>query len=277
MCQDKKIEDLAEFLAETQRDCETWGLGKPPWFPWFRGGPSGDTPLLPKLFRKEYQDSYQENRLLQVFRKKAPGMTPLKTPEREDIDMWLFLAQHVGLPTRLLDWTEGSLIALYFALQEKESIVWMLNPFALNCLSAKPPYDSANLRYNIHSMTHCHPNPPDINIGFENIRSAWGGDNGIVEFPVAIIPTYTHARMVAQRSCFTVHGKDKGSLNKIVPANERGIVLKSYSIDSSNRNEMLVQLKRSGISRITLFPEIDVLAGHLTELFRPDLVNEKQE
>lgn len=60
-------------------------------------------------------------------------------------------------------------------------------------------------------------------------------------------------------------------------ANEKGIVLKSYflDIDSIKKEEMLVQLRCLGISHITLFPEIDFLADDLTELFRPDLVNEK--
>ena len=43
--------------------------------------------------------------------------------------------QHSGAPTRLLDWTEGALIALYFAvrnkLDETDAAVWVLNPLGV--------------------------------------------------------------------------------------------------------------------------------------------------
>ena len=56
-------------------------------------------------------------------------------PMREHTDQWLFLARHAGLPTRLLDWSEGALIALHFALKDPNPVVWMLNPLDLNDLS----------------------------------------------------------------------------------------------------------------------------------------------
>jgi hypothetical protein len=259
------IKTIEDFLAITRNDYEAWGLGNIPFLPWFRGEPKSDKPLLPKLFREKYEGTYHENRLLQVFRMKGASIEYGKTPDRDAIDQWLFLARHVGLPTRLLDWTEGSLIALYFALQEQEPVVWMLNPFKLNELQITGEEEKKS--YNIYGQTW-RGIEKAINIAFENIRSAWEIDTGKLDLPVAVLPTTVHPRMTAQRSCFTVHGKIKVSLSKLVESKD---IVKQYIIEPTEAKRMFGHLRILGISEATLYPELDGLARDLSKLFRPDL------
>ena len=85
------IKTIAEFISTIQKDYLKWGSKIKPWF----RGESGDyAPLCPKISDFGAGD---ENHLLQSFRRQAGGLA--NVPSREHTDMWLFFAQHYGVPT----------------------------------------------------------------------------------------------------------------------------------------------------------------------------------
>lgn len=287
MIRGKTVRSIDELIIAVKKDYMSWRTTT---FPWFRGE-LGNTqePLLPKLYRKSKNNiTHDENQLLQHFRMKAPSLGMLDTPPREHTDEWLFLAQHVGLPTRLLDWTEGLFVALYFALKEKRPIVWMLDPCELNRMALKTMrkdnefpltwyspdraqptnHDLAKISYFIKT-TDKKPNEImeglglNINLGNYNIRAAWENDEGGTDLPVAIHPTNIHTRMNTQKSVFTIQGKDRRSLSILV--DDR--ILKKYIIDPKCKGELTRDLRMIGITHISINPDLDNLAKELSEVF----------
>ena len=253
------IKCIEEFIKAVREDSSHWPDHQPKWF---RGEPTSDQALVPTLYRDGFADD--ENPLLQMFRARASGFHA-EVPHRDYTDQWLFLARHAGLPTRLLDWSEGALLGLHFALKENEkpAVVWMLNPLQLNHFAAGCPTDQSPDEIREFPIPWFQSDPPQVNIAYENIRGAWELDGPGVALPVSVHPTYVHPRLRAQRSCFTIQGKQKEGINHLVPDS----ILKCYHMDPASHPSMLRDLQLLGVTDSVAFPDLDGLATELKNRF----------
>src|SRR3954447_15428301 len=98
----------------------------------FRGMSDSEWPLATSLERLKSPSDKVEPALLRSFRKYAPRGTFARNSDWEALSV----AQHNGLPTRLLDWSVSPLIAVHFATAEREyfskhGVVWCVDVMAL--------------------------------------------------------------------------------------------------------------------------------------------------
>ncbi|WP_221031245.1 FRG domain-containing protein [Actomonas aquatica] len=104
---------------------------------WFRGHERSNYELTPGMLRNSLRRSgryVDEVSLVRHFKAMNPDAAPANASDFE----WLVTMQHYLTPTRLLDWTENLLVALYFAVRnpayddEADAALWLLNARRLN-------------------------------------------------------------------------------------------------------------------------------------------------
>lgn len=243
---------------------------------WFRGHAQESWALKPNLFRRDDYSKGAEIALNLKCRNMARRF--VEAPQETDFSAWLGFMQHHGLPTRMLDWTESSLNGLYFAVEQWETykknwrrwpwfdpIVWIMNPHAFNWVSLKSSQVPRS------SLTEQVGNSRDgysPAYGCYNIFPAFGVHvDGYEEpGPMAIEPPYVHPRMQVQLSRFTVHVNHKESIQSQFANTEIATAnfIVGIRINKAYAQQILRELRDMGISRSTLFPDIEGLTHDMS-------------
>jgi hypothetical protein len=258
--------DVTEFLMRVQeiRDLEGWFKGDRQWGPWFRGHQIASWPLKPKLYRdrefNEVQANEVEDEMREEFIKRAPVLcetVPIGTDRRTEWE-WYFMMQHFGAATRLLDWTEGALIALYFAVRSNDgrqnAAVWVLDPYQLN---KRVVFKGGEAKEWIIPPSAVGVSEHDQRLVSNWLPERFTKMGGLPKHAVAIEPTHVVSRISSQHSCFTIHGEDSDSLDQLQFG--QNACLKKIVIPGSNANEIKRDLRLYGINETTIFPDLDGL------------------
>jgi len=213
---------------------------------YFRGVSRSYYELIPSLGRSiDRTGYYDERRLLSEFKNQA-----LAYVDKMPSNNWelMALAQHHGLPTRLLDWTTNPLVALYFAV--KDNIDLDLERHA------NIGYDGSSALYFMIYKT-----PPidieDIKCPIEHVKKMEkerSGSGHAIFWP----PHYT-PRIKAQSGVLTVQHDIE------IPWNYGSRLIK-YSIPYDKRLEFRKILNAYGINDSSMFPDLDGLSCHLKNI-----------
>jgi hypothetical protein len=209
---------------------------------WYRGQSNASWKLLPSYLREGKGSS--ESTLLAAFKQNAVMLMDKQLSNSFD---WMFLMQHYGIPTRLLDWSESPLVALYFALDytdvDEDAVVWSLKPTELNSHAG------------IHSKEEEFfiPSFDDNVVSSYSIEKLKNDPPNIILKPIATIATRNNVRIQAQLGVFTIHHKEEVPIEEIGDGNH---VIK-ITIKKEGKEKILNQLSLLGINKFQLFPELD--------------------
>jgi hypothetical protein len=201
-------------------------------------GQTLDKTLLPKIARYDLDNVEEMERdMLEDFQRRSFHLIDYHPGNSWD---WLALAQHHGMATRLLDWTENPLIALWF--------------------SMSPKLEDMNVDYSVVW---------GFNVPKEDIVLSTDDKDPFKGRTIKVFkPNHITKRISSQFGWFTIH--KSASDKKFIPfENYEDYSERLFKIEISSKcfKECKSRLHNFGINSASMYPDIDGLAKHVEWLF----------
>ncbi|MBL7718459.1 MAG: FRG domain-containing protein [Flavipsychrobacter sp.] len=188
----------------------------------FRGQSDQAWALVPKAGRKPYTN-VRDSEIFRNWKRRAKMYI-----QSADLNNWdyLAIAQHTGLPTRLLDWSHTPLIAAFFAANEnsdRDGAIYVVKPKSMI-------YDSE-------------PDPFEIRIN-------------TIKF---VQPATPSSRVINQYSYFSIHNEPTLELlDEHVAKNIEKVI-----IPKEIKTQLIFLLNHYGVNYLTIYPDLEGLSKHL--------------
>lgn len=230
----------------------------------FRGMSDATWPMQTSLERLGTPPAWVEDALIRSFRKYAPRGTFAEDSEWEALSV----AQHNGLPTRLLDWSISPLVAAHFATSErkhfdKDGVVWCVDVIRLRdkfmpSLLSAPLKTAPAAVYDVRLLTGVVPRLHD----FDSIA----GDTCMFFEPPSI-----DARIANQTGILSAINGPASSHHAYFAAQSLTDpkLVKKIVISKSAKSQIRDMLDQNNVNERMLFPGLPGLCDWLRRYYGP--------
>ena len=226
----------------------------------FRGLSDAAYPLATTLIRLGGDYAGLEKHLLRNFRKYAHR----SVVQRDSVWHWLSVAQHYGLPTRLMDWTYSPFAALHFSTADLDrfdcdAVIWAVNYLKTHQLVPERLRERLD-REGANVFT--------VEMLSEEVRSLAELDSLSPEpFALFFEPPSIDDRIVNQFAFFSLISDPTIALDQWLSA--RPFLCRRIVIPAALKWEIRDKLDQSNITERVLFPGLEGLTAWLKRHYSP--------